>query len=85
MQIAKGTKGLDLTFQDDFPEVTQCPCGGTARVAFVAAEEKEEGQFICDLHDNNIGKGGFWPHDAAAFAVYLCPQCFDAVTLWNQA
>lgn len=84
MEIQKGTKGLDMTFQMPFPAETQCSCGKVARIAFVAAEEAKEDEYICKLHDNK-GKGGFWPHDAIAVALYFCRDCFKAVILWNQA
>ena len=83
MKIEKGTKGLDLTYQDPFPEKTECSCGKNARIAFVAQEDNED-EYISNLHKNE-GKGNCWPHDAIAVAVYFCPECFKAVTLWNQA
>lgn len=86
MDIKKGTKGLDMTFQEDFPKKTQCCCGREAWIAFVAAEEggAKESEYICNLYENK-GRGGFWPHDCIAVAVYFCTNCFKAVTLWNQA
>lgn len=84
MIVEKGTKGLDLTWQLSFTEETKCSCGKMARIAFVAKEEAEEERYISTLHENK-GRGGFWPHDAVAVAVYFCPECFTAVTLWNQA
>ncbi|MCK5016926.1 MAG: hypothetical protein KAS32_07620 [Candidatus Peribacteraceae bacterium] len=84
MEIKKGKNGLDMTFQELFPEEVKCKCGGTGRIAFVAAEETGEEEYIRDLHDNK-GVGGYWLHDAAAFAVYLCAQCFNGIVRWNQA
>lgn len=83
MDIGIGEKGLDLTFQQSFPKETICTCSGTARIAMVVAEEQGQDEYICSLHDND-GKGGYWPHDAVAIAVYFCKDCFKAVTLWNQ-
>jgi hypothetical protein len=84
MKIVIGTKGLHLTQQDPFPSETNCKCGGMARIAFVAEEDEEINESISRLHKNE-GKGGYWPHDLIAVAVYFCPECFKAVTLWNQA
>ena len=84
MDVLKGEKGLDHSWQDSFPKKTKCGCGSIARIAFVAQEIGEEDSWICDLHDNE-GRGGFWPHDAIAVAVYFCKECFEPVTLWNQA
>ena len=75
---------MDLTHQDPFPEKAECVCGKMARIAFVAAEEMGEDEYISKIHLNE-GKGGYWPHDTIAVAVYFCPECFKAVTLWNQA
>lgn len=83
MKIRKGKEGKHLTWQDEFPETAKCSCGGTARMAFTAREEDEE-FYICNLYEND-GKGGYWPHDAIAVAVYFCRECFKPITFWNQA
>lgn len=83
MKVEIGTAGRCDTWQDDFPEETHCVhCGAVARMAFLAVED-QPGPFICNLHDNQDGAG--WPHDAAAFAVYICTKCPGATALWNQA
>lgn len=92
MEIGIGKKGLELTFQASFPEEVLCkacsdatvPKTVMARIAFVAAEESGEEEYVCKLHQNE-GNGSFWPHDAIAVAIYFCPECRVAVTLWNQA
>ena len=86
MEVILGKEGLDKTCQEQFPEETKCTqCEGMARIAFVASEDKSP--FICELHDNDYKEGGegYWLHDAASFATYLCKKCFKATTLWNQA
>ena len=83
MEVIKGEKGLTETFQAPFPKTAKCECGGEARIAFVAAEEQGEDEYVCNLHENE-GKGGFWPHDACAVAVYLCRECLKPVALFNQ-
>ena len=88
---ALGKNGLGKTFQTKFGETTRCPsCGGTARIAFVLREapsrfvEADRQNYVFSLHKNE-GKGGYWPHDCIAVAVYFCKECFEAVTRWNQA
>jgi predicted GIY-YIG superfamily endonuclease len=38
------------------------------------------------VYANDPKAGGFWLHDCAAFATYLCTdtKCAAATTLWNQ-
>jgi hypothetical protein len=84
-----GTKGVDLTWQAKFPETTPCvKCGKKARLAIVLREGSGAGDtnFACRLHKNDPEGEGFWLHDAAAFATYLCVDidCATATTLWNQ-
>lgn len=92
MKIYIGKSGLNKTQQDPFPETVKCSCGGEARIAFVAHEEivkdwlkpyEKEPKFVFEVHKNE-GKGKLWPHDVCSFAVYLCSDCHEAKTLWNQ-
>ena len=89
MSVAIGTEGLNLTFQEVFEPETPCvKCGKRARIAFVIAEPVDrKGRYITKLHPNDPEGEGFWLHDAAAFATYLCTDinCATATTLWNQA
>ena len=100
MKVLLGTEGLDASFQGSFLETAPCvKCGKPARIAFVAHETDEPRQaaephipgvpnpYVCRLHKNDCEHGEFWLHDAACFAVYLCPDvhCGTATTLWNQA
>lgn len=84
MKVRKGKNGCFLSHQDEFPATTPCSCGGLSRIALVVKEETEEEFYVCDLHENK-GKGGFWPHDAIAVAVYFCENCLKPVILFNQA
>jgi hypothetical protein len=89
MEIAYGEEGAvdGMSFQGAFPKTTCCiKCGKTSRMAFVAAEGSGD-RFVCREHENDYKGEGFWLHDAAAFAVYLCTSiaCCEATTLWNQA
>ncbi len=73
----------------EFQKDIKCKkCGGNARIMFVAYEDSEEyknkEKYVCNLHKNK-GKGGYWPHDAIACAVYLCEDCFEANAEINQA
>ncbi len=82
MIIEKGEKGIKNSWQGDFPTKAICSCGGEARIAFVAQEEREE-SYVCDLHKNKPGE--MWLHDAMAVAVYFCKNCLQPVTFYNQA
>jgi len=82
MEKGKGKKGLELTWQNDFPETTKCGCGGEARIAFVVQETEEE-NWVCNLHDNK--PGSMWPHDAIAVAVKKKKKCLEPAALFNQA
>jgi hypothetical protein len=90
--LGYGTEACDLSHQAPFPkEATCCHCGKEgARLAFVfqetGGENWKEKEFACRLHDNDYAGEGFWLHDAAAFAVYLCRDidCTKATTEWNQ-
>ena len=92
-ELEYGTNGCDLTWQTPFPEETDCACCGKpgARLAFVlqekGGEDWKEKEFACNLHPNDPEGDGFWLHDAASFAVYLCRDinCTAATTKWNQA
>lgn len=86
MKVLIGNQGLKKSQQDPFPEVTECHnCDGRAVVAFVAYEgDKDDGdKFLCDTREAG-GPGNIWPHDLTAFAVYICPKCGEATTIWNQ-
>lgn len=91
MKAIVGTEGLTCTQQDDFPEMTVCiHCkSDIAAIAFVAHESFKEGweapvRRVRELN-LNMGNGNLWPHDLCSFAVYLCPKCLEATTLWSQA
>lgn len=87
MKVYLGEKGLDKTWQDDFPKSIEChKCKGNCRIMFVGIEDypADKGNFISELHTN--GKDGkFWLHDACAVGVYLCEKCFEPNVLINQA
>jgi len=89
MEIEIGKTGLGLAMQDDFEERIECPyCGGTAWIAFVAAEVLEE-TYICKMHPNDWEKEtddpGRWIHDSCAVAVYICRKCLKPVAEMDQA
>lgn len=84
MKIYLGEKGLDKTWQDNFPKTIKChKCKGNCRIMFVGFEEREK-EYVCGLYDNMKDKK-YWPHDAIACAVYLCEKCFEPNALINQA
>ena len=71
------------TFQDPFPEETDCSCGH--RMLPVLLLVDDEGYLAG--HRPQLKAGEFWFHDAVAIAVYLCldPACGRMSALWNQA
>jgi len=79
-------KGLENSWQKEFEPNTKCiHCGANARIAFVMME-KGKGPFVCERFPNTGGKGGkYWPHDATAFALYLCEKCLEPTAHFNQA
>jgi hypothetical protein len=94
MKFTLGEKGLDRSWQANFPKEVKCVhCKGTARIGFVAHEAldpddkpivpREEPQFVCDLH-KNAGKGKFWLHDCCAVAIYFCKTCLEPTAKYNQ-
>ena len=85
MKVELGDKGLDKSFQKEFPKETKCGyCGGDARIAFVAHEQNNKGAFICEMYHNDPKGEGYWFHDACAVAVYLCKKCLKPTALANQ-
>lgn len=95
MRITLGKDGLTQTWQAKFPEITECcRCRGEARIGFVAHEgmdiddrpvhPRDYVQYVTDLYKNE-GKGGYWPHDCVAVAVYFCRECCETTALYNQA
>ena len=92
MQVELGTVGLENSWQDTFPETTDCVhCGAESRIAFTAFECHSgnarsifDDGLVCDLHRNHCD-GKLWLHDAGAFATYLCTKCLEPTTLYNQA
>ena len=85
MKTFIGKNGLDKSWQNDFPENTECcRCGANSRIGFVSMEDGEE-ESVCSLHSNTGEDGKFWPHDRVAVAVYFCEDCLETTALYNQA
>ena len=93
MIVELGNKGLENSFQAPFPENTACVhnCGGVALPIMSIMEDGKtgpKGDYICNLPRPKASKGSpavSWPHDATAFTIYFCPECFGATALFNQA
>lgn len=91
LESANGQAGSVLTWQGPFPLTTPCvKCRAPARIAMGIRELGEN--TISHIHENTHhpdekGEGGFWPHDAIAACLYICPEieCTTATCLWNQA
>jgi len=83
MHIELGKDGVDNSWQDDFPEDTECcRCGGNARLGFVSKEDDEK-EYVCDLYENGEDDK-FWLHDSCAVAIYFCEECLEPTSLYNQ-
>ena len=81
----------EASWQAEFPKTVKCEkCGGVCRCALTLMEGRSNAElpvgepFVTSLHPNK-GPGGYWPHDAIAFALYFCRDCFNAQVEWNQA
>ncbi len=88
MKFYIGQTGLEQSWQTPFEKTTVCcKCGKEADIMFVGFEDypQDEDNFICQLHETSGKEGSLWLHDACAVAVYLCPNCFKATALVNQA
>ena len=85
--IGIGKEGLNKTYQEDFPETTECVhCKGEARIALTLVEENGyREKYICSLHKNDPKGEGLWLHDCCAVAVYFCKDCLEPTALANQA
>jgi len=82
--IYLGKKGLNKTWQEDFPKKTKCVhCGKQARIGFTYFED-DDSEFVCQLYENQKDKK-YWLHDCCAVAVYFCEGCLEPTALYNQA
>lgn len=85
-EVFLGKEGLNKTFQDEFPETTECCyCGKTSRIGFVASEKGPQANSLCEIHNNDPEGEGYWLHDSCAVAVYFCTGCLEPTALYNQA
>jgi len=87
MKIYLGEKGLNKTWQEDFPKSIKCrdkKCKGNCRIMFIGFEGEKKEKFVCELHKNMKDKK-YWPHDCIAIACYLCEKCFEVTSILNQA
>lgn len=86
LDVGYGPAGTSLTFGKDFAPTTECnECGKDARLALTVKEPPKETTYVRDLYPSEEGDD-FWPSEAAAFAVYICPDpdCAEATTIWNE-
>jgi hypothetical protein len=87
MMVEYGELGLKNSWQKEFPSTTECVyCGCDARIAFVSYEPRQEiGKTLSAMHENDRDGDGMWLHDNFAFATYLCKECLEPTTIYNQA
>ncbi len=86
--VKPGTEGKDMSHQGGFDETTPCvKCRKKARMALVVSEDGKGDNYVTHVHPNNPEGEGYWPHDCAAFAIYICPDidCRTATCIWDQS
>ena len=90
VQPANSKAAFMASWQAPFPKTVKCEkCGGEARAALTLMEDRSRAMmpagydFVCRLHPNE--EHGAWPHDAIAFALYFCRECYHGQVEWNQA
>lgn len=84
--VVYGVEGLTQTWQDPFQSIIECShCEAEARIIFTVLETGENNAAKRYITDWRRDTDKMWPHDCCAFAVYMCPNCLFATTLWNQA
>ena len=90
-EVTISTKGLAQSWQEFFPETTECVhCSGISRIGFVVFESPSdepinEQRFVSNLHPNDPDGEGYWLHDCCAVAIYFCKGCLEPTALYNQA
>ena len=71
------------TYQMPYQETIQCvKCGLTAKPILLVDDEDGE------LHNNSperMNGKPIWPHDSCSFVLYMCEDCGEVTTDWNQA
>ncbi len=71
----------ETTYQTEFPATVPCNHCKTKEAPLMALMDDDEG-LICHNRPENVK---IWPHDCMAVALYMCPECGEITTLWNQA
>ncbi|MFC1839804.1 hypothetical protein ACFL1N_09500 [Thermodesulfobacteriota bacterium] len=80
-----GKDGCKFTWQETFPDKTECIyCGETSRLGFVVYEGLENEFPLSHLHQN-VTDEGYWFHDACSVGVYFCVECLEGTVIQNQA
>ncbi len=86
MEIITGTeikKALqEKTYQNPFEETEKCvKCGKLALPILIV--DDEDGELANNPPPRNNGIPIF-PHDSCIFVLYLCSECGEVTTSWNQ-
>lgn len=83
--VAYGQDGTGTlhSMQEPFKPARVCRvCGRPARLVVTVSEQNRPTETAAS---HSPGDGGIWPHDYAAFAVYICGACGEATAEWNQS
>lgn len=75
---------IDTTFQREFPKTVTCSlCNNVANPIIVINDLEAE---IAHASPKRNRRGRpIWPHDSAAFVLYMCSECGEVSVEWNQA
>ncbi len=84
MEILYGTKLKEtlneLSFQEDYPESTQCSKCGNVSIPLLAVDD-----VLGELIDCKPSPNIAWPHDSSSFVLYICSECAKIDVVWTQA
>lgn len=70
----------EMTYQAEFPETVKCIKCKKDTVLMMLIDDDEG--LILGYRPKDVR---VWPHDCTAIALYLCTDCGEITTLWNQA
>lgn len=73
----------ELTFQGELPASTECyKCKTSSRpIIFIDDAKGEVANHSPERHNGYP----IHPHDSAVFVLYMCEECGEITTIWNQA
>ena len=74
----------DSSYQLHFPTYVPCyRCKEKANPIMIINDD--EGLIAQNSPNREPSGRPIWPHDSASFVLYMCSECGEVTTLWNQA